>query len=79
MASETPALPTVQLPRTFLICIEAVDEPGFSVAYARMCEVLQRKQVMAEVEVLSPSGETQKQIQQVNFRKLLLTRLVKLE
>lgn len=56
-----------------------MDEPGFSVAYARMCEVLQRKQVMAEVEVLSPSGETQKQIQQVNFRKLLLTRLVKLE
>jgi hypothetical protein len=24
---------------------QAVDEPGFSVAYARMCEVLQKKQV----------------------------------
>lgn len=29
----------------YLLKFQAVDEPGFSVAYARMCEVLQKKQV----------------------------------
>ena len=45
-----------------LVFEKAVDEPGFSVAYARMCEVLQRKQVV------SSNGTN------VNFRKLLITR-----
>ena len=58
-----------------LSLLKAVDEPGFSVAYARMCEVLQRKQVMVEVNVASPgSGQTSAQMQPVNFRKLLITR-----
>ncbi len=44
------------------VLFQAVDEPGFSVAYAKMCEVLQKKQVS--------SPDTQKP----NFRKLLITR-----
>lgn len=40
-----------------------MDEPEFSVAYARMCEVLQKKQVT--------NAETG---QPINFRKLLITR-----
>ncbi len=45
-----------------LVFEKAVDEPGFSVAYARMCEVLQKKQVT------TASG------QPMNFRKLLITK-----
>jgi translation initiation factor 4G len=50
-----------------LIFEKAVDEPGFSVAYARMCQVLQRKKVLAE------DSETET----VNFRKLLISRCQK--
>lgn len=46
--------------------IKAVDEPGFSVAYAKMCEVLGRKQVM--------SAKTNKP---VAFRNVLLIRCQK--
>ena len=44
---------------------QAVDEPGFSVAYARMCDVLQKKKTMS-----GSGGE-------VYFRKLLITRCQK--
>ncbi len=44
-----------------LVFEKAVDEPSFSVAYAKMCEVLQRKQVVAD------NGTP------INFRKLLIT------
>jgi len=50
-----------------LIFEKAVDEPGFSVAYARMCQVLQMKKVLAE------NSETET----VNFRKLLISRCQK--
>merc|ERR1719402_500549 len=50
-----------------LIFEKAVDEPGFSVAYARMCQVLQMKKVLAE------DSETET----VNFRKLLISRCQK--
>ena len=42
-----------------------MDEPGFSVAYARMCDVLQKKKTMS-----GSGGE-------VYFRKLLITRCQK--
>ena len=42
---------------------KAVDEPGFTVTYARMCEVLQKKCVIAN-----------NSDQPINFRKLLLSR-----
>ena len=47
-----------------LIFEKAVDEPEFSVAYARMCEVLREK------DVGDSSGR-------VNFRKLLIARCQK--
>merc|ERR1719153_2073946 len=47
-----------------LIFEKAVDEPGFSVAYAKMCQVLQMK------KVLTDDSETET----VNFRKLLISR-----
>ena len=47
-----------------LIFEKAVDEPEFSVAYARMCEVLREK------DVDDSSGR-------VNFRKLLIARCQK--
>ncbi len=47
-----------------LIFEKAIDEPGFSVAYARMCLDLQKK------EVANAEGK-------VNFRKLLITRCQK--
>merc|ERR1719402_1788281 len=50
-----------------LIFEKAVDEPGFSVAYARMCQVLQMKKVLVE------NSETET----VNFRKLLISRCQK--
>lgn len=52
-----------------LVFEKAVDEPGFSVAYARMCEVLQKKQVMVD----TPSGGPNSK-QPVNFRKLLVSK-----
>merc|ERR1719319_978142 len=60
-------------PQKFAILVEefnfekAVDEPGFSVAYARMCQVLQMKKVLVE------GSETET----VNFRKLLISRCQK--
>lgn len=50
-----------------LIFEKAVDEPGFSVAYAKMCQVLQMK------KVLTDDSETET----VNFRKLLISRCQK--
>jgi len=50
-----------------LIFEKAVDEPEFSVAYARMCGVLREKKV--------PKSEDSTQI--VDFRKLLVTRCQK--
>merc|ERR1719454_1319933 len=50
-----------------LIFEKAADEPGFSVAYARMCQVLQMKKVLVE------NSETET----VNFRKLLISRCQK--
>ena len=50
-----------------LIFEKAVDEPGFSVAYARMCQVLQMKKVLVE------NSETET----VKFRKLLISRCQK--
>jgi len=50
-----------------LIFEKAVDEPGFSVAYAKMCQVLQMKKVLTE------GSETET----VNFRKLLISRCQK--
>jgi len=43
-----------------------VDEPGFSVAYAKMCEVLQKKHVSVEDD----SGVKVP----IQFRKLLVSR-----
>lgn len=48
-----------------LVFEKAVDEPGFSVAYARMCEVLKKKQV------LNKDGKP------INFRSLLVSRCQK--
>ena len=45
-----------------LVFEKAVDEPGFSVAYARMCHHLSKKEVFAESGIL------------LNFRTLLLKR-----
>ena len=50
-----------------LIFKKAVDEPGFSVAYAYMCQVLQMK------KVLTDDSETET----VHFRKLLISRCQK--
>ena len=50
-----------------LIFEKAVDEPDLSVVYARMCQVLQMKEVLAE------NSETE----MVNFRKLLISRCQK--
>ncbi len=44
-----------------LVFEKAVDEPGFSVAYAKMCEVLRQKQIT------SNNGQA------ISFRKLLIT------
>jgi len=45
-----------------LVFEKAVDEPGFSVAYAKMCEVLQKKQVLGADS------------QPLSFRKVLISR-----
>lgn len=50
-----------------LIFEKAVDEPEFSVAYAKMCDVLREKKV--------PKGDNSQQ--PVDFRKLLVTRCQK--
>ena len=47
-----------------LVFEKAVDEPSFSVAYAMMCQELQKKKVPDE---LKPE-------ENVNFRKLLISR-----
>ena len=46
-----------------LVFEKAVDEPGFSVAYARMCQHLSMKKVLTDAGT------------QLNFRTLLLKRL----
>lgn len=43
----------------FFFLFKAVDEPSFSVAYARLCKVLKNKKTKEET---------------VNFKKLLITR-----
>ena len=49
-----------------LVFEKAVDEPSFSVAYAMMCQELQKKKVPDE----------NKPDENVNFRKLLISRYV---
>jgi hypothetical protein len=44
LTSFNSSFPSFFFNRFQLLC-QAVDEPGFSVAYARMCDVLQKKQV----------------------------------
>jgi translation initiation factor 4G len=66
--SELPIDSEAKLQNTMeLIFEKAVDEPGFSVAYARMCQVLQLKKVATE------GSETES----VNFHKLLISRCQK--
>ena len=56
-----------------LIFEKAVDEPGFSVAYAKMCQTLQLKKVPTD----ESEGRPEAEVEFVNFRKLLISRCQK--
>ncbi|KAK7864548.1 hypothetical protein R5R35_007322 [Gryllus longicercus] len=55
-----------------LVFDKAIDEPGFSVAYALMCKVLSNIQVPADKD--ESNKEENQQVEYVNFRKLIVNR-----
>jgi translation initiation factor 4G len=53
-------------------CLQAVDEPEFSVAYARMCDVLQKKVVVSD-DLENPDAAPKN----IDFRKMMIARCQK--